>query len=71
MRLLINNPQLQTEWVTDADFDQAWSVFQDFADKAWSFTDCTSRVVMQRLGVDQAFAFDNHFRQFGTVTVIP
>lgn len=32
----------------DADFDAAWEVFQKFEDKAWSFTDCTSRVVMER-----------------------
>jgi predicted nucleic acid-binding protein len=45
-------------------------VFQRFHDKEWSFTDCTSRVVMQRLGIQRAFAFDDHFRQFGTVTVV-
>lgn len=40
-------------------------------DKQWSFTDCTSRVVMERLGIQKVFAFDDHFRQFGTVTVVP
>ncbi|MEX2317272.1 MAG: PIN domain-containing protein [Pirellulales bacterium] len=57
--------------ISDADFAQAWQIFQHFADKKWSFTDCTSRVVMQRLGIGRAFAFDEHFRQFGTVTVVP
>jgi predicted nucleic acid-binding protein len=57
--------------VTDQDFTDAWGVFQGFADKEWSFTDCTSRVVMQRLGIQRAFAFDDHFRQFGTVIVVP
>jgi predicted nucleic acid-binding protein len=36
--------------VTDEDIQSATEVFFDFADKAWSFTDCTSRVIMQRLG---------------------
>lgn len=57
--------------VNDQDFVDAWDVFQRFHDKAWSFTDCTSRVVMQRLGIQRAFAFDDHFRQFGSVTVVP
>jgi hypothetical protein len=61
----------RVEKVTAEDIDRAWSVFRDFHDKAWSFTDCVSRVVMERLKVKTAFAFDEHFRQFGTVTVVP
>jgi predicted nucleic acid-binding protein len=57
--------------VTAADRDQATDVFFRFSDKSWSFTDCTSRVVMERLGIQRVFAFDDHFRQFGTVTVVP
>jgi predicted nucleic acid-binding protein len=57
--------------VTQADIRKATDVFFDFADKDWSFTDCTSRVVMERLGIGRAFSFDEHFRQFGTVTVVP
>ena len=52
-------------------FSTSWEVFQKFHDKGWSFTDCTSRVVMERLGIQRAFAFDEHFRQFGTVMVVP
>ena len=53
------------------DFADAWKVFQQFRDKQWSFTDCTSRVVMERLGIGRALAFDEHFQQFGTVAVVP
>lgn len=53
------------------DFSKAWYVYRRYIDKAWSFTDCTSRVVMERLGIQKAFAFEEHFRQFGTVTVVP
>ena len=59
------------EWVTPADVDEAWRVFSSYHDKEWSFTDCVSRVVMQRLGITTAFAFDKHFREFGIVTVVP
>ena len=57
--------------ITEDDIQQAWRVFQQFRDKAWSFTDCTSKVVMERLGVAQAFSFDRHFRQFGSVDIVP
>lgn len=58
-------------WVLPDDVRQAWSIFRDYHDKGWSFTDCVSRVVMERLGIQTAFAFDADFRQFGTVTVVP
>ncbi len=57
--------------VTDADIRAATEVFFKFADKAWSFTDCTSLVVMKRLAIGRSFAFDDHFRQFGTVAIVP
>jgi len=59
------------EWVTPADVREAWLVFSAFRDKEWSFTDCVSRVVMERLGTKTAVAFDEHFHQFGTVSVVP
>lgn len=59
------------EWVTQSDVSQAWRDFSSFRDKDWSFTDCVSRVVMGRLGIVTAFAFDRHFHEFGTVQVVP
>jgi hypothetical protein len=59
------------EWVTPTDVEAAWDVFRRFRDKEWSFTDCTSWVVIERLSVPAAFAFDEHFQQFGNVTVVP
>lgn len=58
-------------YLTEADIWDTWQVFRRFADKEWSFTDCTSKVVMEKLGMTEAFAFDQHFRQFGTITVVP
>lgn len=58
-------------WTTPSIVGLAWKVFQDYTDKRWSFTDCVSRVVMERQGIEQAIAFDDHFQQFGTVTVVP
>lgn len=58
-------------FLTEEDIRQTWQVFQQFSDKNWSFTDCTSRVVMAKLGLTDAFTFDHHFRQFGFVNVVP
>jgi predicted nucleic acid-binding protein len=57
--------------VTEVDFAAALHIYEQFVDKASSFTDCTSYVLMQRLNVETAFSFDQHFRQFGTVAVLP
>jgi predicted nucleic acid-binding protein len=54
-----------------ADLQGACDVFRRFADKDWSFTDCTSKVVMRRLDVRRAVSLDHHFRQFGDVEVLP
>ena len=68
---LLEKATTRIERVTEADFDEAWSVSQRYGDKEWSFTDCTSKVVMERLGITQAFAFDARFEQFGTVVRLP
>ena len=57
--------------ITENDIQQAWQTFRQFQDKDWSFTDCTSKVVMERLRSTQAFSFDHHFRQFGSIRVVP
>ena len=57
--------------ITFADLTLAWKTFERFDDKNWSFTDCTSKVVMEQLDIKVAFAFDHHFQQFGTVQVVP
>lgn len=59
------------ELVTTEDRLEAWRLFRDYADKRWSFTDCTSKVVMERLGIRTAFVFDHHFKQFGGIEVVP
>ena len=57
--------------ITTDDFIRAWRVFVQFSDKGWSFTDCASKVVMERLSISTAFSFDEHFEQFGSVVRVP
>lgn len=58
-------------FLSEDDIHEAWHLFTHYSDKDWSFTDCTSKVVIDKLQITTAFAFDHHFRQFGAVQVVP
>jgi len=45
--------------------DKALDLFEKYDDKTFSCTDCVSFVVMQELGIQEAFTFDEHFVQVG------
>ena len=67
----LDKSMAQLYFLDESDIRLAWKVFQGFADKDWSFTDCTSKIIIEKLAVKSAFAFDQHFRQFGSVRVEP
>lgn len=56
---------------TETDEINAFYIFEQYHDKGFSFTDCTSFALMKRLNLDKAFAFDKHFRQYGGFTIRP
>lgn len=68
---LVQGQTCRVHWIDTADFEAAWQIYSKFDDKQWSFTDCTSYAVMQKLGITEALALDDHFRQFGFVDVKP
>jgi hypothetical protein len=49
----------------------AFSIFRQYADKDFSFTDCTSFSVMKSLKITNAFAFDRHFGQYDNFSRLP
>lgn len=51
--------------VTPAIEDNAWKIFKKYSDKDFSFTDCTSFVLMEQEALSTAFTFDEHFHQYG------
>jgi len=51
--------------VTSSDERAAWELFLQRPDKTYSYTDCTSFVLMRRLGIAQAAAFDADFEREG------
>ncbi|MCI0525394.1 MAG: type II toxin-antitoxin system VapC family toxin [Acidobacteria bacterium] len=58
-------------YLGEAEIIAAWEVFRRYDDKEWSFTDCASKMVMERFRITQAISLDHHFRQFGAIHVMP
>lgn len=50
---------------SSADETAAWAILAKSRDKTYSFTDAVSFAAMRRLGLSEALAFDDHFRQAG------
>lgn len=57
--------------ITPEDEATAWRIFQRYDDKGFSFTDCTTFAVMERLKIPYIFTFDEHFKQYGKFKCLP
>ncbi|MBM3241956.1 type II toxin-antitoxin system VapC family toxin [Candidatus Poribacteria bacterium] len=55
--------------VNEEVFRKSTEIFTRFVDKKWSFTDCTSYILMKDSGIKKGASFDEHFRQFGFETL--
>jgi uncharacterized protein len=66
---LLRSASLQLIHVDERLFYEGWTYLQQHQDKDYSLTDCISFVVMQRLSISTAFAFDRHFAQAGFTKV--
>ncbi len=53
------------EWVSQKDEAEAWRLYVARTDKRYSVTDCTSFVIMKRLGLTSAAATDDDFAREG------
>lgn len=63
-------PFLKIESVAKTDWERGWKILEKYDDKNFSFTDCTSFALMERLRIRTAFSFDAHFTRYG-FTKIP
>ena len=64
-RSLLDPAVTQLVRVTTDDESAAWELFGSRTDKRYSFTDCTSFVLMHRLAVRRAAALDDDFAREG------
>ena len=61
--MIRNTPSVEIIHITEGIENQAWELFKRYSDKEFSFTDCTSFVVMRQLGLTETFTNDHHFEQ--------
>jgi len=59
------SPRLRWERVDSERFEHARQLFFEYRDKDFSFTDCTSFVIMGELRLTHAITTDRHFRRMG------
>jgi predicted nucleic acid-binding protein len=52
------------------DEHHAMALLRAHSDKAYSLCDALSFVVMERLRITEAIAFDRHFREYGRFTIL-
>lgn len=64
-RQVDGSQRLQWEFISLARADKARELFFRYRDKDFSFTDCTSFVVMRELRLREALTTDRHFVQAG------
>jgi predicted nucleic acid-binding protein len=68
-RVLLDPTLVELLHVTPVHERAAWTLFERRPDKSYSFTDCTSFVLMRRERMERAVALDAHFSQEGFVVL--
>lgn len=63
--LLRNSPSVRRLRVGETTFDESLKLMQSRPDKKWSFTDCTSFVLMRETRIARAFTWDHNFVEAG------
>lgn len=59
------SPSIVWHFLTESEEEQSWELFNQYSDKEWSFTDCTSFKIMSSLKLDSVLTWDHHFTQMG------
>lgn len=65
VRGVLNRRSATVIWIGADHFSAGLEMLAQHPDKRWSFTDCTSFVVMRELEITKAFSFDRNFEQAG------
>ena len=65
LEMIEASPRIRKVYSTPELEDEAFQILKRFSDQDFSFTDAVSFVVMQKEGIEEAFAFDHHFQVMG------
>jgi predicted nucleic acid-binding protein len=69
--LIEQSAGIQVEWIEVERFDKAKAFFRKHSDHGYSFTDCTSFIVMRELRLTEVLTTDHHFAEAGFRTLLP
>lgn len=67
IKFLTSIKKIQAIHINQSILTKAWDIFEKYSDKTFSFTDCTSFVIMEMMEIKEAFSFDKHFEQYGFI----
>ena len=59
------SPRCRVEWISPEQAEKAVRWFFDWKDQSFSFTDCTSFIVMKELDIEKVLTGDRHFLTAG------
>lgn len=69
--LIEQSTAIRLEWIGATRFDATRTYFRKHSDHVYSFTDCTSFVLMRELKMSQALTTDRHFAEAGFEILLP
>lgn len=64
---ILNSHVVDLIWLDKTLKLKAWEYLKKHSDKSYSFTDCTSFIMMKDMKVSHFFAFDEHFAKAGFI----
>jgi uncharacterized protein len=66
----VEQSALHVERIRRIDETKAVTLLRSHGDKTYSLCDALSFVVMERLGIVEAVAYDRHFREYGRFLIL-
>jgi|SRR5271157_2761921 len=69
--LIEQSAGIRVEWIGADRFNAAKAFFRKHSDRGYSFTDCTSFVVMRELRLNDSLTTDHHFFEAGFNSLLP
>ncbi|MGQ0543512.1 MAG: type II toxin-antitoxin system VapC family toxin [Blastocatellia bacterium] len=70
-KLFFETKDVFVHYLSETEIKETWNIFKQYSDKGWSFTDCSSKHICEKLQITKTVSFDKHFRQFGSLIVLP
>lgn len=62
---ILASKAIELVWLDEPIKRKAWEYFKQHSDKKYSFTDCTSFILMKEMQLTRYLSFDAHFKQAG------